>query len=234
MNRRTAVIGALVVFCAGLLIVIVTNRGKQAREDRFRPFEGGESAEMDQLLKSGLRAPRRSDFQGRQHNQPQRPPPRAEADVGETDRAMRGEYADPENQRVLGPNGWMAPVDPQENERIDQVFEESRAARYDPNLNDAGRAASVAVARQTVTACFDAFKRRRPDASGRIVVMWTAGAATAGQGRITNPRLGTNYQLQDAAFESCIVNGLRNQRFDSDAGDPIEVEVPFFFDGTDL
>lgn len=139
-------------------------------------------------------------------------------------------WDDPVNELVLGENAWMAPIDDAEAARVDQVFEDARAARFDPRLPDRSRAESIVVAREIVETCFDELERRSPGASGRLIVSWTA-AATDGVGTITDPQINVNYKLEDAAFEACVVDGLTDQTFAGADGEPITVEVPFFFDG---
>lgn len=139
-------------------------------------------------------------------------------------------WDDPTNDRVLGPKEWMAGTDDEERARIDEVFEKSRAARYDPRLSIQDRGQSVAAMRAVVDACFQALAQRVPGSSGRLIVAWTAGAS-GGQGRVSNPRIKVNYKLEDETFEACILDGAQNLRFDAADGEPIEVEVPFFYDG---
>lgn len=140
------------------------------------------------------------------------------------------EWDDPTNQRVLGPKVWVAPVDDAEALRIDQVFKDARAARFDPRLPNQSRSASILAVKEVVDRCFDALVDRVPGASGRLIVAWMAGA-TGGQGRVTNPRIKVNYKLDDPAFESCVIDGAAGRTFRGPDGDPIEVEAPFFYDG---
>jgi hypothetical protein len=153
------------------------------------------------------------------HQQPKHPQP------------ATNEWADPTNQQVLGRKSWMAPVEETEQARIDQVFEDSRAARYDPRLPNASRAASVEAARQAVDACFTALKERTPTAKGRLIVAWRAGAEN-GRGWIRDPRISVNYGLEDPMFEACVLDGVARQTFRGVDGDAIDVEVPFFYDGS--
>jgi hypothetical protein len=124
----------------------------------------------------------------------------------------------------------MAPVSADEEARIDEVFEKARAVRYDPQLSPEGRATSIEAARVVLEACFEALQERQPEASGRVIVGWTSGAAE-GRGWIRNPRISVNYKLGEPAFESCVLDGLAGRSFPAADGDPIEVEAPFFFDG---
>ena len=71
-----------------------------------------------------------------------------------------------------------------------------------------------------------------PDATGRIIVSWTATGGTDGVGKISDVTIDTNVGLRDAAFEACVRDG-ENLRFTSDVGDPLRVEDPFMFDEHD-
>lgn len=141
------------------------------------------------------------------------------------------QWDDPVNARVLGQKEWMAPVDDAETVRIDQVFEEARAARHDPSLSNASRAASIAAVKAVADRCYEQLARRQPAIRGRLIVGWTA-SASAGRGQVTNPRIKVNYRLQDAEFEACVLDGSSRASFRSADGEPIEVEAPFFYDGT--
>lgn len=157
---------------------------------------------------------------------------RASADAGSGDTTDAGpQWVDPVNARVLGPQSWMAPDDDAEAARIDEVFERYRAVREDPRLGDRARASSIASAREIVDACFATLRERQPAARGRLIVAWRA-EPRAGRGFIVAPRVTANVGLRDPAFESCLLEGLTERPFGPADGEPVEVEAPFFYDGS--
>ncbi len=139
-------------------------------------------------------------------------------------------WDDPTNDRVLGPKSWMAPVDQEELARIDETFERSRALRHDPNLSNRDRRSSIESVRPVVDRCYEALATRVPGIEGRIILGWRSGASN-GSGWVRDPRIVTNYRLDDEQFESCVLSGMEGLRFPSGDGDAIEVEHPFFYDG---
>jgi len=142
-----------------------------------------------------------------------------------------GQWSDPTNERVLGSKDWMAEVSEEDNERIDEVFERARAARFDPSLSPRDRRSSIEVAEEVVDGCFEELQTRFPAVEGRLIVEWESGAS-GGQGWIRAPRITTNYRLRDPTFEECVIGRLDGRTFPSADGEPITVEYPFFYDGT--
>lgn len=138
-------------------------------------------------------------------------------------------WADPVNAKVLGRKTWMAPLDQQETQRIDDVFDRARAARVDPRISHRDRRTSIETVRKVVDRCYEELARRVPGSRGRLIVAWESGA-TAGTGWVREVRIGANHRLEDPTFEACIVDGAEGLTFPATDGESRTVEYPFFYE----
>lgn len=139
-------------------------------------------------------------------------------------------HADPVHREVLGRRGWMAPLPPEEIERIDRTIDEAERRRDELFENLELRRIALAQAQQVGEVCFDALFNRVPQASGRVIVNFEAIAHQGGV-TITNTRVAANVGLQDLAFENCLITGIDQIVFGTDAPDgAVWLEHAMFFE----
>ncbi len=142
--------------------------------------------------------------------------------------ANQREAAAMNNPGPMGPDGWAAPISPEEEAEIQAAFD--ALPEPDPRVTRRDRKTSIEVARVVVEDCYRELQRRHPGRRGRIAVAWTA-MANEGQGTISEPEITLNLRLREMEFEACIEQGLDGLTFPADdQGEPLRVEYPFMFD----
>ena len=140
-----------------------------------------------------------------------------------------GTWADPVNQRVLGPKSWMAEVSPAETEALERVLNAPRPApRYPIDLRV--RQWSADIAAEVVELCFGESQPR-----GRFAVNYRL-VADGRRAIFEDIHLTNIYGLDDPvfvdAFVGCVVESLGERSFRSSEEGQMQVARPFLFDGT--
>ena len=231
-----AILAALIAATAAILFALRedstsdddTRRDAARPSADLRPQQG--TSRDDDTTPTFVRDHRTLDARGDDDG----PADRRPADAGDAalppDASRPAElWADPVNAKVLGRKTWMAPLDDQESERINDIFERARAARVDPRISHRDRRTSIETVRKVVDRCYEDLVRRVPGSRGRLIVAWESGA-TAASGWVRDVRIGANHGLRDAAFEACILDGAEGLTFPAADGDARTVEYPFFYE----
>jgi len=128
-------------------------------------------------------------------------------------------YSDPINDRVLGDPRWAATNSREELEAIERAFD---VKPEDPDIIRFSRQRSIDKVKPVVFACFDALKKEKPNAKGRIIVEWMAEKG----GKITHLKLGPNVDLRYPSFTDCILENAQNLSFRNEGEDHF-IEYPF-------
>ena len=136
-------------------------------------------------------------------------------------------WNDPVNQRVLGQKKWMAKLPDAEQEAIEETLDQPRPKRYPFDMDV--RQQSVDRARTLVYDCFDALRRRQPQATGRLTIAFDL-QVVGGQAQVQNPAIPTNHKLGEPGFEACILDGLARISYPAQGDGTMQVEYPFLFE----
>lgn len=136
-----------------------------------------------------------------------------------------GAWADPVNQRVLGPKSWMAELPQAETDAVERVLDAPRPPpRYPIDLGV--RQWSADIAADVVDECFGETAAR-----GRFAVNYRL-VADGQRATFEDVHLTNLYQLDDPAFVDCVVANLGSRSFRSSEDGQMQVAQPFLFDGT--
>lgn len=138
-----------------------------------------------------------------------------------------GSWADPVNQRVLGPRAWMPEVSPAEAEAVERALDQPRPApRYPIDLRV--RQFSIDIAAEVVELCFGESAPR-----GRFAVNYRL-VADGVRARFEDVHLSNIYGLHDPvfveAFAGCVAENLGARSFRSSEDGQMQVARPFLFD----
>jgi hypothetical protein len=141
------------------------------------------------------------------------------------------EWDDSVDPRV-GSKKWMAPTPGATGRAVDEDFAANaphrraqKQERIDHRLQRQARTAVADVCR----ACLVELRRRDPDATGRMSVLFEATAAS-GRARVHHPSIGTVVDLDDPDFERCVLERSARVRFDFAGEASVRVTYPFLPD----
>ena len=111
----------------------------------------------------------------------------------------------PEAIRQRREQRWMAKISAQQVAEIDAVIDAAEQRHIETVAKNVNRRAAIETVDYVTQICFEELYTRASDAAGRIIVNFEIKRGLSDRGIFENVHIASNYNLNDMAFEACIV-----------------------------
>lgn len=119
---------------------------------------------------------------------------------------------------------WAAKLSAEQEAKIDAVIDAAEQRHIETMANNLNRRTAIQTVDLVTQLCFEELYTRAPDAAGRIIVNFEVIGEPGGRGIFENVHIASNYNLNDMAFEACIVAAIQSATFKALNSESVWVE----------